>query len=43
MHVLLFAEDLKKRKVCKFYDEFDTSQFTEKELDILNERKEMLF
>ena len=33
----------KKTKVCKFYDEFDTSQFTEKELDILNERKEMLF
>lgn len=33
----------KKRKVCKFYDEFDTSQFTEKKLDILNERKEMLF
>ena len=33
----------KKTKVCKFYDEFDTSQFTEKELDVLNERKEMLF
>ena len=33
----------KKTKVCKFYDEFDTSQFTEKELDISNERKEMLF
>ena len=33
----------KKTKVCKFYDEFDTSQFTEKELDILNKRKEMLF
>ena len=33
----------KKTKVCKFYDEFDTSQFTEKKLDILNERKEMLF
>ena len=33
----------KKSKVCKFYDEFDTSQFTEKKLDILNERKEMLF
>ena len=33
----------KKTKVCKFQDEFDTGQFTEKKLDILNERKEMLF
>ena len=40
---IIVSRRSKKTKVCKFYDEFDTSQFTEKELDILNERKEMLF
>lgn len=33
----------KGMSVNKFYSDVDTSEFTEKELNILNERKQMLF
>lgn len=37
------SEKTKGMSVNKFYSDVDTSEFTEKELDILNERKQMLF
>ena len=37
------SEKPKGMSVNKFYSDVDTSEFTEKELDILNERKQMLF
>ena len=33
----------KGMSVNKFYNDVDTSELTEKELNILNERKQMLF